>query len=283
MREEDLLDLAVIGMACRLPGAANLKEYWDLLLRGGSAIQEFPADRLDRALYYDPERGKRGKTYSVLGGIVPDVDDDSDLAGFPTDVLTALSSGYRHLLAVTASAFREAALDPRSPAARRTGFFAGQAGAGPVSEKLIFSTAIEDTVRRLVSQPEFQSLPPHVRESLPASLVERYHRSYPQRLEGGAPIDIPAHGSTLAPSLYGWVGPVMTVDAACASSLVAITAAADSLAQGQCDLAVVVAASEITAGALILFSQAQALGVDGSLPFRLPARTASSRPKVTAP
>ena len=40
-------------MACRLPGADNLDEFWRLLIEGRSAVAELPADRLDQELYYD--------------------------------------------------------------------------------------------------------------------------------------------------------------------------------------------------------------------------------------
>jgi len=37
--------VAVIGMACRFPGADSLEEFWDLLANGDSMCQEMPADR----------------------------------------------------------------------------------------------------------------------------------------------------------------------------------------------------------------------------------------------
>ena len=39
--------IAVIGFACRLPGAPNPEAYWDLLQQGRSAITDVPADRWD--------------------------------------------------------------------------------------------------------------------------------------------------------------------------------------------------------------------------------------------
>ncbi|MFF0836623.1 MULTISPECIES: SDR family NAD(P)-dependent oxidoreductase [unclassified Streptomyces] len=40
--------VAVIGMACRLPGAPDLAAYWDLLSEGRSAIRRVPEDRWGR-------------------------------------------------------------------------------------------------------------------------------------------------------------------------------------------------------------------------------------------
>lgn len=38
-------DIAVIGMACRLPGAGNYEEFWENLKHGRSSIREIPPER----------------------------------------------------------------------------------------------------------------------------------------------------------------------------------------------------------------------------------------------
>ena len=53
--------IAVIGMACRLPGADNLEQFWQLLASGGSAVVELPHERLDQELYYDPKQRPAGE------------------------------------------------------------------------------------------------------------------------------------------------------------------------------------------------------------------------------
>ena len=44
--------VAVIGMACRLPGASNIEELWDLISSGNSTAQRVPEDRADIAHSY---------------------------------------------------------------------------------------------------------------------------------------------------------------------------------------------------------------------------------------
>ena len=77
------MPLAIIGMACRLPGADNLDQFWRLLIEGRTAIAELPADRLDQEMYYDPQEGVRGKTYSKLGAIISSRQFDRTRARFP--------------------------------------------------------------------------------------------------------------------------------------------------------------------------------------------------------
>ena len=47
---EDQLDrIAIIGMACRFPGAANVEQLWELLCAGREAITFFDTAQLDAA------------------------------------------------------------------------------------------------------------------------------------------------------------------------------------------------------------------------------------------
>ena len=39
------VDIAVVGMSCRFPGAASLEQYWDLLATGRCAIEQVPTSR----------------------------------------------------------------------------------------------------------------------------------------------------------------------------------------------------------------------------------------------
>src|SRR5690606_19267686 len=47
--------IAVVGLACRFPGAASAAELWDLLVHGRDAIRDIPADRWPVADYLDPD------------------------------------------------------------------------------------------------------------------------------------------------------------------------------------------------------------------------------------
>jgi len=57
-------DIAIIGLACKLPGAGDASQYWDLIRGGASVIQEFPSRRA-------PAADSPGY---LKGGFVEDVD-----------------------------------------------------------------------------------------------------------------------------------------------------------------------------------------------------------------
>ncbi|HVT99795.1 MAG TPA: beta-ketoacyl synthase N-terminal-like domain-containing protein, partial [Acidobacteriaceae bacterium] len=67
--------IAVIGMACRLPGGADTPEaFWKLLADGIDAIEPVPADRWDADAFYDPRPGTPGKANTKWGGFVRNID-----------------------------------------------------------------------------------------------------------------------------------------------------------------------------------------------------------------
>ena len=67
--------IAVVGMACRFPGAHDADAFWDLLARGGDAITEVPPDRWDVDAYYDPDPDAPGKMYTRWGGFLDRIDE----------------------------------------------------------------------------------------------------------------------------------------------------------------------------------------------------------------
>jgi acyl transferase domain-containing protein/phosphopantetheinyl transferase len=62
------LDVAIIGMACRFPGARDLFAYWENLLAGRSAISDVPAGRWDPNLSVDPDSSESDRVTSRRGG-----------------------------------------------------------------------------------------------------------------------------------------------------------------------------------------------------------------------
>ena len=60
--------VAVIGMACRLPGGIDSPErLWESLLRGDDHVTEVPQDRWDADEYYHPESGEKGVAEIIIG------------------------------------------------------------------------------------------------------------------------------------------------------------------------------------------------------------------------
>ena len=65
--------IAIVGAACRLPGAPDLESFWAMLLAGTDAVSEIPDDRWNKAQLFHPEKGQRGKAYTFAAGVLGDV------------------------------------------------------------------------------------------------------------------------------------------------------------------------------------------------------------------
>src|SRR5205085_10986881 len=66
--------IAIVGAACRFPGAENLDEFWQLLTSAGDAVSEVDDRRWSTRLYYHPDRGEPGKSYTWSAGLISGVD-----------------------------------------------------------------------------------------------------------------------------------------------------------------------------------------------------------------
>src|SRR5260370_20282948 len=66
--------IAIIGAACRFPGASGLAAYWELLASGIDAISEVDAQRWSTRFFYHPTPGEAGKSYTWAAGLITDVD-----------------------------------------------------------------------------------------------------------------------------------------------------------------------------------------------------------------
>ena len=67
-------DLAVIGMACRFPGAKNYTEFWRNLTNGVNSVTEIPKTRWDWRAYFGDPNKTPGKTNIKYGGFIDDID-----------------------------------------------------------------------------------------------------------------------------------------------------------------------------------------------------------------
>src|ERR1700731_1064746 len=97
--EAPVIPVAVIGMACRLPGGIDSPELlWEALLRGDALITEIPADRWDADGFSGPDPGLPGRSVSRWGGFLDDIAGfDSEFFGIAEQEATAIDPQHRLL------------------------------------------------------------------------------------------------------------------------------------------------------------------------------------------
>lgn len=221
--------IAVIGLGCRFPdGAESPDEFWRMLRDGVDGITEVPSDRWNVDAYYDPEPGSPGKTYTRCGGFLKGVDSfDAQFFRISPREAASMDPQQRLLLEVSWEALEHAGQAPGALTGTRTGVFVG------ITTNDYMHLQIEhgDTAR-----------------------LDAYAAT-------GNPLNF---GPGRVSYVLGLQGPCMAVDAACASSLVTIHLACQSLRARECQLALAGGVNLILSpqGAVLL-SQTRALSPDG--------------------
>jgi acyl transferase domain-containing protein/3-hydroxymyristoyl/3-hydroxydecanoyl-(acyl carrier protein) dehydratase len=269
MSQMDLQDLpiAVVGLGCRMPGADGLDAYWELIRDGRSGIGEYPADRLDRGLYYDPEHGKLGRTYSTLGGIVPDRPLKPEICRLPAELERNTDPAHLTMCEVAAMALRHAGYDPFQVPVRNTGVYVGHSGGSTLAGEYAFRAGVEQVARYLHEDPRLARLPLSQQQQIVDGVIARVQRAKPARRADGTPELGASQVAHVISQAFGFEGPALATDAACASSLIAMGMGVHALRNGLIDMAVVGGASCSKWYALVLFSMAQSISGTGSRPF----------------
>jgi acyl transferase domain-containing protein/acyl carrier protein len=120
------LDIAIVGLACRFPGAPDAAAYWELLRAGRDQVTEVPPDRWDWRAWYDPDPAAGRKTNSRWGGFLDGLAEfDAGFFNISPREARLIDPQQRLFLEVCWEALEDAGYDPAGLAGTRTGVFAG--------------------------------------------------------------------------------------------------------------------------------------------------------------
>ena len=227
--------VAIVGMACRFPGADGIAAFWRLLEAGGNAVQEgLPGSGVGRvgALFPDDT----GQIEACRFGAYLDLEviERFDAAFFRISPVEAelLDPQQRLILETSWRALEDAGINPDLLKDSPTGVYAG------------------------ISNNDYRGLILESREN--AGLVEPAASLYAVT---GTSLNTAVGRVAFA---LGLGGPAMAVDTACSSSLVATHQAVTGLQRGDADLALAGGVNIILSGRLLKFrANAGMLSPDG--------------------
>ncbi len=222
--------IAIVGMACRFPGASDLDAFWQLLESGGNAITEGePGSGVGRIGQFYPKSAGQFPAcrYAAL---VDDIDlFDAEFFRISPVEAQLLDPQQRMVLETTWQALEDALVDPEQLKGSRTGVYLG----------------ISNMDYRFINMDASQTANPA------ASLYS----------VAGTSLNTAAGRVAFA---LGLEGPAMAVDTACSSSLLALHQATVSLQRDEADMIVVGGTQAIFLGRLTqLRANAGMLSPDG--------------------
>ncbi|MBB4302686.1 amino acid adenylation domain-containing protein [Rhodobium orientis] len=192
--------IAIIGMACRFPGAPDIDAFWDVLANERDCISEVPPERWDWRAWWGDPLSEPGRANVKSGGFLDDIAGfDAAFFGISPPEARMMDPQQRLLLTEAWRVMEDAGYPPSALAGSKTGVFVGTADAG--YGRLIAAAGLG---------------------------VEGY------TMTGLAP----SIGPNRLSYHFDFHGPSVAVETACSSALVAVHRAVEALRSGHCSAAI---------------------------------------------
>jgi acyl transferase domain-containing protein/acyl carrier protein len=193
--------IAVIGMACRLPGANNVEELWDLMAAGRSTVEEVPKSRIDiHKLFRAGQDAKWTSRQTFYGNFISDVD-AFDNAFFRTNPREAIMMDPQQRLL----------LETAYQAMESSGYFRTHRREDGDDVGVFIGASFAEYLEHTSSHPPTGYTSTGTIRAFLCGKISYY---------------------------FGWSGPSEIIDTACSSSLVAIHRACNALQMGECSSAI---------------------------------------------
>ncbi|MFE4801348.1 SDR family NAD(P)-dependent oxidoreductase [Streptomyces sp. NPDC056708] len=246
--------VAVVGIGALVPGATDAAGYWRIVVGGQDLITEVPASRWLVEDHYDPDPAAPDKTYARRGAFLPEVDFDPLAYGVPPANLPATDTAQLLALMVADQVLADAGGLARMDR-DRVGVVLGAAALQllphmygrahrPVWLKALRESGLAEAEAQSACDRITEHFTPWQESTFPGLLGNVVAGRIANRFD--------LHGTN------------HTTDAACASSLAALSTAVGELALGRSDLVIsggVDTGNDI--GMFLCFSKTPALSPTG--------------------
>ncbi len=259
-------DVAIIGMAAIFPGAPDVATFWQNIISKVDAITDVPSDRWETDIFFDPDSAENDRIYCKRGGYLGELAEFNPLDfGIMPIAVDGGDPGQFLALKVAYQALADAGYLERLLNRERMEIILGRGnyldrGNSTVTQHTRIMEQTLDILKNLHPEYSQQDLA-EIKKELKATL--------PKFGPENAPSLIPNITTGRIANRLDLMGPNYTIDAACASSLIATGIAMDDLLAHRCDLALAGGIFILPdAGFSIIFSQFRALSQQSQIrPF----------------
>ncbi|MGW3298321.1 aminotransferase class I/II-fold pyridoxal phosphate-dependent enzyme [Streptomyces rubiginosohelvolus] len=218
-------DIAIVGMACRFPGALNVNQYWRLLMDPRAQFGRVPDTRWRRAALFSDDPRDASAAYTDTMALLPDVGHfDAEHYGVPPRRARSLDPQHRLLIDLAREAIQDAGWE--------TGGFDRE-------ETSVITALTESGYRQLstmgirmrqLAGGEFGARATGTKWQESVGAVDELHGSS----AAGLLLNM---GPNSISSIFGLHGESFALDSACSGGLTAVANAVYALRAGRCRIA----------------------------------------------
>jgi acyl transferase domain-containing protein/phosphopantetheinyl transferase (holo-ACP synthase) len=224
-------DIAIVGVAGCYAGAAEVRAFWQNILNKVDAVG--PADAEWTGPYLDPESGENDRIYTNHGGFLRDLAEfnPAEFGIMPSSVDGGEPDHYLALKlardALTDAGYSRGGYDPeRAGVILGRGTYVNRGYSTVMQHGMVVDQTLEAlrAARPDIGEAELAEVRKALKAQLPAFNAEM------------APGVVPNVTTGMIANRLDLMGPNYIIDAACASSLIAVELAARELRSGRCNV-----------------------------------------------
>ena len=261
--------IAIVGMGAVVPEGIGLDNYWDMIIKGVDACTTIPKERWDWRLHYDPDPSTKDKTYTKIGAFIKELDMNPFEFKIPPKVFEQIDRFQKYAIYATKEALSDCKMINNNTVDRsRVGVIVANSGGGEVRDFASFRIGIAELKKYCSESDVWKDIPEHARKGMFDHVSKMVDRDFIQITEDSMPGSLANVASGRLANLFNFTGPNYITDAACASTLAAISSARDQLVLKRTDVMVTGGTdSMMPAHSFVEFCKIGALTPDGSRPF----------------
>lgn len=224
-------DVAVIGLSCVFPGAQDADTFWQNIINKVDSTQLAPADRID-PVHFSDSTSPVDRFYCQRGGFISDYEFDPTAFGILPLAVEGTEPDHLLTLDLVQKALDDAGIFKKNISLEKTGIIIGKGNyTGPGATRAIEIVRTGEQISSLLKEllPEISSAD-----------IEKVKHAFQER-KGRFAADtamglIPNLVASLVANRFNLGGAAFTVDAACASALIAVDHAVQELQRGRSDI-----------------------------------------------